>query len=101
MNEDRRYWNQIQVLGYGVVWSDHREFVKRLSAKLDNAGIAYVCTLDIHVEIHLEDNPSWHYYKPLGSSFGCFLCFKHIPASIRDKIIVRLTSTFKEFYGKS
>lgn len=101
MDEDRRYWNEIMIHGYGVVWCDHRQFVKRLSSKLDSAGIAHLCYLDIHVEIHLEENPSWTYYKPLGSSFGCFLCFKHIPAKIRDKIIVRLMSTFKEFYGKS
>lgn len=101
MEDGRRYWNQIQVRGYGVVWSDHREFIKRLSAKLDNACIVNLCTLDIHIEIHLEENSDWTYYKPLGSNFGCFLCFKHIPASLRNKIVVRLTSTFKEFYGKS
>lgn len=101
MDEDRRYWHQIQVLGYSVVWSDHLEFIKRLSAKLDSAGVTHSCTLNIHIEIHLEENSNWTYYKPLGSSFGSFVCFKHIPAKIRDKIIVRLISTFKLFYAKS
>lgn len=101
MDEGRKYWNQIMVFGYSVIWSDNREFIKRLSAKLNNAGVPHSCTLDMHIEIHLEENPSWTFYKPLGCSFGCFLCFKHIPAKIRDKIIVRLMSTFKLFYGKS
>lgn len=101
MNEDRRYWNLIKIRGYGVIWCDHRQFVKCLSSKLDRADITHECYLDIHIELHLEENPNWRYYKPLGSRFGCFLCFKHIPVSLRDKIGVRLQTTFKEFYGKS
>lgn len=101
MDDGRRYWNLITVCGYGVVWCNRRDFIKRLSFKLDCAGVIHLCSLDIHIDIHPEDNPNWTYYKPSGSSFGCFVCFKRLPAKTRDKIIVRLCSTFKEFYGKS
>lgn len=86
----RRYWSALLYKTHGFIWCTDRKFIEALFDKLFQHDPSMPLTFikDYHVAFDPDD---WHeWFKITYPNLTFWLNWKHVPAGVRNKIVVRL-----------